>query len=46
VVERRKSGVSSFFGELGRWRRLLLVPPLFLPFPSFLLLFSPLSLAV
>jgi hypothetical protein len=44
VVERRKSGIFFFFGELRRQRRLL-VPPLFLPFlPS--PLFPPLSCGV
>jgi hypothetical protein len=43
VVERRKSVVFSFSGEFGRRRRLLLIPPPFLPsFSSF----SPLFLVV
>jgi hypothetical protein len=44
MAKKRKPGVFSFSGELGRRRWLLLIPPL--SFPSFLLLSSPFSLAV
>jgi hypothetical protein len=37
MVERRKSGVFSFSGELERRHQLLLAPPLHFSFPSSLL---------